>query len=109
VNTRRHLAKRWFATGAQSGMTLKCTCGEFEITGSSRRDLDEQHRAHRFAMGEDTRLRKAERVVLSPSDAELGMLRFALDVAWGEMTVRDGFTDEEVAALESLRGKVGLC
>jgi hypothetical protein len=41
------------------------------------------------------------------SPAELAMLRFALREAYDITLTRDGFTDEETAALDSLRARFG--
>lgn len=47
--TRKHLAKRWYGP---TGLTIKCTCGQWQSTSGTRREQDEAHRNHRWTMGE---------------------------------------------------------
>lgn len=46
---RKHLAKRWWG---KNGLTIRCTCGQWQSTKGSRREQDDAHRNHRYVMGE---------------------------------------------------------
>lgn len=71
---RKHLAKRWWG---KNGLTIRCTCGQWQSTSGTRREQDDAHRNHRQVMGEVPKDRKP--TMVERLEAEVRRLTAELD------------------------------
>lgn len=81
VGRRRHLARRWWGP---AGLTIRCTCGQWQSTRGSRREQDDAHRNHRWCMGEIARPDR-----LSPVDELRAQLEEVRGAAQRDATIVD--------------------
>lgn len=74
TSPRKHLARRWYGP---TGLTLACTCGNYQTPPGTVREQEDAHRAHRQAMGETVKPRQPTR--LERAETAVAAVRAVLD------------------------------